>query len=203
MSSAADPTAALYQNLQTSGLLTAAQLRELWGWVAHKKPDLQAMAKEVARRGWLTAFQIKEIARGRAAALRVADRYLLVDVLGEGGMGRVYKAHDSRMGRDVAFKVIRKEKLTHPTTAGRFVQEMQALGKMTKHPNVVDVYAAEQAAGSHYCVMEYIDGADLTKLVRDRGVMAVPDACDAIRQAALGLPACLRNRPRSPRHQAE
>ena len=187
MSSAADPTATFYLNLQSCGLLTAAQLRDLWGWVAHKKPDLQGMAKEISRRGWLTPFQIKEVARGRAAGLRVADRYVLIDILGEGGMGRVYKAHDTRMGRDVAFKVIRKEKLAHPAAAGRFVQELQALGKMTKHPNVVDVYAAEQLDGNHFCVMEYIDGSDLTKLVRDRGPLGVAEACDAIRQAALGL----------------
>ncbi len=187
MSSAADPTATFYQNLQSCGLLTAAQLRDLWGWIAHTKPDLQTMAKEISRRGWLTPFQIKEIARGKAAALRVADRYNLVDILGEGGMGRVYKAHDTRMGRDVAFKVIRKEKLSHPLAAGRFVQELQALGKMTPHPNMVDVYDADVLGDTHYCVMEYIDGSDLTKLVRDRGTMAVPEACDAIRQAALGL----------------
>ena len=187
MSSAADPTATFYQNLQSCGLLTAAQLRDLWGWISHKKPDLQGMAKEISRRGWLTPFQIKEVARGRAAALRVADRYDLLDVLGEGGMGRVYKAHDRHMGRDVAFKVIRKEKLKHPAAAGRFEQELQALGKMTKHPNVVDVYAADVLGDTHYCVMEYIDGADLTKMVRDRGPLGVAEACDAIRQAALGL----------------
>ena len=78
-------------------------------------------------------------------------------------MGRVYKAHDDRMGRVVALKVIRKEKLKHPSAAGRFEQEIQALGTMTKHPNVVDVYAAEQVGGNHFCVMEYIDGSDLYK----------------------------------------
>ena len=187
MSSAAEPTATLYQNLQASGLLADAQLRELWDWLAHAKPDLQGMAREISRRGWLTPYQIKEVARGRGAALRVAGRYVLLDVLGEGGMGRVYKAHDSRMGRDVALKVIRKEKLAHPTTAGRFEQEIQALGTMRKHPNVVDVYAAERVEGHHFYVMELVDGSDLTRLVRDHGPMRIPEACEAIRQAAFGL----------------
>ena len=71
--SAADPTATFYQHLQNSGLLTAAQLRDLFGWMAYKKPDLQAMAREISRRGWLTAFQIKEIARAAALGLRVAE----------------------------------------------------------------------------------------------------------------------------------
>ncbi len=191
--SAADPTAIFSQNLRASGLLSAAQLRELAGWTAQKQPDLPALAKELSRRGWLTAYQIKEIARGRGAGLKVGGRYVLLEILGEGGMGRVYKARDNTMGRDVAFKVIRKEKLSHPNTAGRFEQEMIALGKMTPHPNVVDVYAAESRGDTHYCVMEYIDGSDLTKLVRDRGAMSVPDACNAIRQAALGLEHAFRS----------
>ena len=51
MSSAADPTATFYQNLQTSGLLTDAQLRELHGWIAHKKPDVKALATELCMMG--------------------------------------------------------------------------------------------------------------------------------------------------------
>jgi formylglycine-generating enzyme required for sulfatase activity/serine/threonine protein kinase len=185
--SAADSTATFYQNLQTSGLLTDAQLRELVGWMAHKQPDIKALAIELNRRAWLTPFQIREIARGRAAGLRVAERYVLLDVVGEGGMGRVYKAHDTRMGRDVAFKVIRKEKLANVLAAERFQQEMLALGKLEGHPNVVATYDAAHVGDHHFCVMEFIDGSDLTKLVRDKGPMPVPQACDAIRQAALGL----------------
>ncbi len=187
MSSAADQTAVFYQYLQASRLLTDSQLRELWGWIAHKKPDIKGLAQELARRGWLTAFQIKEVARNRGAGLRVAERYILLDVVGEGGMGRVYKAHDTRMGRNVALKVIRKEKLKHPAAAGRFLQEMVALGAMTKHPNVVEVFTADQLGEHHYCVMEYIDGSDLTRLVRNGGPMPVLQACEVVRQAALGL----------------
>lgn len=187
MSSAADPTATLFRNLQTSGLLTAAQMSDLFAFATKTQPDPKALAREVARRGWLTGFQIKEVARGQAAGLRIADRYVLLDILGEGGMGRVYKAHDSRMGRDVALKVIRKEKLSNAAALARFEQEIQALSRMTKHPNVVEVFVADQLGDSHYCVMEYIDGTDLTKLVRDHGPMPIPMACDAIRQAAAGL----------------
>src|SRR5262245_42943123 len=159
MSSAADQTATLFQRLSACGLLTDAQLRELRGWIAHKKPDVKTLAQDVARRGWLTPFQIKEIAKGRADRLRVAGgRYVLVDILGEGGMGRVCKAQDTRMGRDIAFKIIRKEKLKHPAAAKRFVQEVEALGRMNPHQNVVAVYDAEQIGDNHYCVMEYIDG---------------------------------------------
>ncbi len=186
MSSAADATATFYQNLQACRLLTDAQLRELWGWLAHAKPDLPGMAKAINRRGWLTPYQIREIVKGRGAALKVASRYVLLDVLGEGGMGRVYKVQDTRMGRNVALKVIRKEKLSNALAIERFLQEIRAISAMD-HPNVVKVYDAEEVAGHHFYVMELIDGADLTKIVRDTGRMGIPEACDVIRQAALGL----------------
>jgi eukaryotic-like serine/threonine-protein kinase len=187
MNSAAEPTAAFYKSLQDSGLLNAAQLRDLVGWIAHKKPDLKGLAVELNRRAWLTPYQIKEIAKGRGHGLKVADRYNLLDILGEGGMGRVYKAHDTRMGRDVAFKVIRKEKLAHPVVLERFEQEYQALARMSKHPNVVEVFNADLVGEHHFCVMEFIDGTDLTKMVRTGGPLLMPRACDVIRQAALGL----------------
>jgi len=183
--SAADPTAAFFANLRASGLLRQEQLQELWAWVAAARPDVQTLAKEVSQRGWLTAFQLKEIFKGRGRDLTL-DRYSLQDLLGEGGMGRVYKAHDNRMGRDIAIKIIRKDKLTHPAAAARFKQEIEALGQM-KHPNVVQVYDADLTGTTHYYVMELIDGKDLTKLVTERGPLPVPEACEYIRQAALGL----------------
>ena len=183
--SAADPTAAFFANLRASGLLRQEQLQELWAWVAAARPDVQTLAKDVSHRGWLTAFQLKEIFKGRGRDLTL-DRYSLQDLLGEGGMGRVYKAHDNRMGRDVAIKIIRKDKLTHPAAAARFKQEIEALGVM-KHPNVVQVYDADLTGATHYYVMELIEGQDLTKMVTERGPLPVADACEYIRQAALGL----------------
>jgi formylglycine-generating enzyme required for sulfatase activity/tRNA A-37 threonylcarbamoyl transferase component Bud32 len=186
MSSAADPTAAFFANLRASGVLPQAQLQELWAWIGANRPDLQALAREISRRGWLTAFQIKEIFKGRGRDL-VIDRYVLRDLLGEGGMGRVYRARDTRMGRDVAVKIIRQDRLAHPAAAGRFKHEIEALAKMARHPNVIEVFDADLGGATHYYAMELIDGTDLTKMVRDRGVLNVPEACDYIRQAALGL----------------
>jgi formylglycine-generating enzyme required for sulfatase activity/tRNA A-37 threonylcarbamoyl transferase component Bud32 len=101
-------------------------------------------------------------------------------------MGRVYKARHTRLAREVAVKVIRKEKLKHPAAEARFNNEVEALGKM-RHPNVVDVFNADKVGDTHYYEMELIDGTDLTKIVRERGPLPVYEACDYIRQAALGL----------------
>ena len=93
---------------------------------------------------------------------------------------------DTRLKREAALKIIRKEKLKHPAAETRFKYEIEALAKM-KHPNVVEVFNADQVGDTHYYEMEFVDGTDLTKLVRDRGRLPVHVACEYIRQAALGL----------------
>lgn len=185
MSSAADPTAAFLAALRGSGLLTPARTDELAAWAAQNKPDPTTLAKEIGRRGWLTNYQIKEVFRGRGKELTV-DRYVLLDLLGEGGMGRVFKAHDTRLARDVALKIIRKERLSNPAAVARFGHEMVALGQL-QHPNVVKAFDASQTGDTHFVVMEFIDGQDLTKIVQARGPLPLVPACEAIRQAALGL----------------
>jgi formylglycine-generating enzyme required for sulfatase activity len=185
MSTAADPVAGFLAALQASRLLAAEQLQDISGWAAQNRPDVPALAKEINRRGWLSVYQIKEIARGRGAGLLLGN-YIVQDLLGEGGMGRVFKAHNTRLGRDEALKVIRGDKLKHPSAQARFTLEMQALGKL-KHSNVVTAFDAGPLGDLHFVSMELIDGMDLTRMVRDRGLMPFPFACECIRQACLGL----------------
>ena len=185
MSSAVDATAGFLANIRRCGLLKSQQLREFESWAHANQPDVQGVARELNRRGWLTAFQIREIYRGHGGDLKLG-RYILLELLGEGGMGRVYKAHDTRLHRDVALKIIRKDKLKHPSAETRFKHEIEALAKM-RHPNVVQVYNADQGGDTHYYEMEYVDGTDLSRLVRERGMLQIHEACEYIRQAALGL----------------
>ncbi|MBY0513282.1 MAG: serine/threonine protein kinase, partial [Gemmataceae bacterium] len=185
MSSAADPTAAFLAALQASRLLAPQQVQHLSAWAAQARPDPAALAKEVTRLGWLTPFQVREVARGRGKDL-ILGQYVLLDLLGEGGMGRVYRARHTRLGRDEAVKVIRQEKLKNPAAEARFDAEMRALGKVT-HPNVVRAFDAGTLGDTHFVSMEFVDGSDLTRMVRDHGPLAVPFACEAVRQAALGL----------------
>ena len=119
MSSAADPTAAFLAALQASRLLSTAQHQDITAWAAQAKADVPTLAKEINRRGWLTPYQIKEIARGRGKDL-ILGIYVVLDLLGEGGMGRVFKAHNTRLGRDEALKVIRADKLKHTSARARF-----------------------------------------------------------------------------------
>ncbi len=113
-------------------------------------------------------------------------RYRILRRLGGGGMGAVYEAEHRLMNRRVALKVIRPELLSSPQAVMRFQREVQAAAKLV-HPHVVTAFDAEQAGHSHFLVMEFVDGSDLAEVVRRRGPLPVVEACECIRQAAIGL----------------
>lgn len=114
--------------------------------------------------------------------------YQLLDKLGEGGMGAVYKARHTKLGKLVAFKVLPPHVLDRPDALSRFEREMKAVGTLS-HPNVVQALDAGDFGGVHYLSMEYVEGQDLHELVKAKGPMSVVNACKAIRQAAIGLAA--------------
>jgi len=116
---------------------------------------------------------------------RVGD-YELLSRLGAGGMGTVFKARHRHLDKIVALKLIGAARLGGQQAVSRFQREMRAVGRL-EHPNIVGARDAGQADGVWFLAMEYIDGADLSVLSRRVGPMAIPDACELIRQAACGL----------------
>jgi Tol biopolymer transport system component len=123
---------------------------------------------------------------GMPAALEDHPRYRVRELLGVGGMGAVYRAEHQLMARPVALKVINKSLTDNPAAVERFRREVRAAARLV-HPNIVHAYDAEQAGDSHFLVMEYVEGTTLARLVAERGPLPVAEACDYIRQAALGL----------------
>jgi len=113
-------------------------------------------------------------------------QYRLLAKLGEGGMGTVYKALHTRLDKIVAVKVLPREKMGDLQAVARFEREMRAVGKL-EHPNIVRAMDANQHDKTHYLVMEYVDGVDLSELVHRIGPLSVADACELVRQAAIGL----------------
>jgi len=111
--------------------------------------------------------------------------YALLEVIGRGGMGVVYKARQKSLERVVALKVIP----TQPAEPGgieRMRREAQVTARMS-HPHIVTVYDAGQVGEYFYLAMEYVAGTDLHRLVDQKGPLPVPVACEYLRQAALGL----------------
>ncbi|HEV3080793.1 MAG TPA: serine/threonine-protein kinase [Gemmataceae bacterium] len=174
-----------FHELELSGLLESAQLEDLTHGGLNQGEDMLPLARAIIRRGWLTRFQVNQIAAGRRQDLTVGP-YRILDRLGEGAMGQVFKAHHAVMNRTVALKVIRKEWLRNANAVGRFYKEIQAAAQLI-HPNIVLAYDAGQAGPTHYFAMEYVEGTDLSRLVEQSGPLAVGQACEYIRQAALGL----------------
>jgi serine/threonine protein kinase len=166
-------------------LLSAEQLAELRGDFTASAHDSDALVSELKRRGWLTSYQAAQLFAGRGQDL-ILGNYVLLDELGEGGMGRVFKARHRRMGRVVALKAIAPDKLEDPDSLSRFLREIEAAAQL-EHPNVVRAYDADQVGTTHFFVMEYIEGVDLEKWVRQNGPLPIECACDYVRQAALGL----------------
>jgi serine/threonine protein kinase len=113
-------------------------------------------------------------------------RYRVVELLGEGGMGAVYRAEHRVMKRAVAIKVINGRLLDSPSAIERFRREVEAAARLS-HPNIVTVHDADRAGESHFLVMELVDGITLARLVERKGRLPVAHACEYIRQAALGL----------------
>jgi serine/threonine protein kinase len=110
----------------------------------------------------------------------------ILEEIGRGGMGIVYRARKISDQQIVAIKVIRKDRLQHEEAVRRFRREAQAAARLS-HPNIVRVFDFDRAGATHYLVMEYVNGITLERLVEQQGPLAIPQACDFIRQAALGL----------------
>jgi WD40 repeat protein len=120
-----------------------------------------------------------------ATAPSIAGYEILAEV-GRGGMGVVYRATDLARNREVALKVILKERLANPEALRRFRREAQAAARLS-HPNIVAVYDYDEDGDTHYLAMEFVPGVTLQKLVEQSGPPAVAHACDFVRQIALGL----------------
>ena len=116
---------------------------------------------------------------------RRLGQYEILEQLGKGGMGVVYKAWHVELGKAVALKVLPAGSADEVRVA-RFKNEVRAMGRLD-HPNVVTAHDAGQFEGVPFLVMAFVDGVDLARLLDRRGRLSIPDACAVVRQAALGL----------------
>lgn len=112
--------------------------------------------------------------------------YQLLSKLGQGGMGAVYKARHTRLDKTVAVKLLPRHRTADPVLLARFEREMRAVGNLD-HPQIIRAHDADEEGGTHYLVMEYLEGNDLSQRVKGEGPLPIGLACEIVRQAALGL----------------
>lgn len=172
------------EQLKTSRLISATRLAEAQS-PAFADNSAEELAREFVRQGDLTKFQAQHLLQGKGKAL-VLGSYTVLDKIGAGGMGQVFKAQHERMDRVVAIKLLPPGVMRNAMAVARFAREVKSAAKLL-HPNIVTAFDADQANGNHFLVMEYVEGCDLSALVKTQGPLSVPHAVEYILQAARGL----------------
>lgn len=175
------------KHLITSRLMTMDEVQEFMSSLTGEQnlQDGEAFARKLIQKNKLTVFQANAIYRGKPHGLVLGD-YTILDRIGEGGMGQVFKAMHHRMERVVALKVLSAKTMNSPDAIHRFQREVKAAARLS-HPNIVTAYDAREDGGVYSLVMEFVDGIDLARLVTEKGPLEVEKAVDYIVQAARGL----------------
>lgn len=172
--------------IRAAGVLTDRQYQDVKAKVLSGgyPNDSRALAAQLVKDSILTEYQTKRFLSNKSHGM-VVGRYAILDRLGSGSMGRVYKAHHLMMDRVVALKIIAPEIATNERVVARFYREMKLVGRLD-HPNVVRAYDADQLNKILFIVMEYVRGRSLAQVFRQAPIPP-PDMVNYAAQAALGL----------------
>jgi serine/threonine protein kinase len=151
--------------------------------IADGQPNDEQLADQLVAMGRLNRYQAAQLLSGFTKL--TLGPYRIVDSIGQGGMGQVFRAEHSLMGRTVAVKVLPKNKST-PDAIASFTREIRAQAALD-HENLVRALDAGHDGNVYFLVCEYVPGADLRRYVRDRGPLGMAEAATIISQAARGL----------------
>src|SRR5262245_23980044 len=172
--------------IRSSGILAERQLAEIKSKILRGDYpiDSVALAECLVRDEILSSYQAKRFLGNRPHGL-IVGRYIILDRIGSGSMGRVYKARHPLMDRTVALKIIAPEIASNDRVVARFQREMKLVGRLD-HPNVVRAFDADQHHRVLYIVMEYVSGYSLGERLK-KGPIPPMEMIEYASQAALGL----------------
>jgi tRNA A-37 threonylcarbamoyl transferase component Bud32 len=173
--------------LSKSGLLSTTEVAAVTAHLPADKSanDATSFASELVKQKKLTPYQASILAQGQNKGLIFGD-YKVLDKVGEGGMGLVFKAQHRVLKRIVALKVLHPAVTQSEEAVRRFHREVEAVARLS-HPNIITAYDASIQDGTYYLAMEYVDGVDLGRLVKEQGTLSYEKAVDYVSQAARGL----------------
>lgn len=176
------------ETLRKSQLVESERLDSFLRHAGDELPaEPRLLAESLVRQGLLTPFQAGQVLSGKHKGFLVAGgKYRLLQLLGIGGMGKVYLCEHVRMRRLVALKVLPVEQTKDESSVARFNREAQAAAALN-HPNIVRAHDIDQDGSLHFLVMEFVDGTSLQDLVKKFGPLSVERACHYITQSAIGL----------------
>jgi serine/threonine protein kinase len=166
-----------------SGLVEERTVQGIF--VNQAPPSPTQAAEQLVKRGVLTSFQAKMLLAGRHRGL-VLGPYKILDQIGRGGMGIVYLAEHKKLQRQVAIKVLPKDKTTDQLTLERFYREARAVAALD-HPNIVQAYDVGECMGIHYFAMEYVRGTNLQDHLLRKGPLPWKVAVGYMAQVCWGL----------------
>ncbi|MCS7016293.1 MAG: serine/threonine-protein kinase [Gemmatales bacterium] len=172
-----------FHHLRRSQLLSEQQICALENRLRDENPVM--LARTLVTEGLLTVYQAEQILLGRSKGFWLGQ-YRILDRLGQGAMGTVFKAVHTGMGRIVALKVLKLSNLRDKQQLLQFEREIRVLAQM-QHPNIIMAYDANRGRGVHFLVMEYVPGKTLQQLVEEKGPLPIGLAADLLRQAASAL----------------
>jgi serine/threonine protein kinase len=166
------------------GLIEAVEL----GKIAVQSPkEVLGLTRALVKAGKLTPYQAAAVYQKKSRGLLIGD-YLILDKVGQGGMGKVFKARHRKLGRLGAIKILPPSFARDRDAVRRFRREFEAAGQL-KHINLVAAFEANEDRGVHFLVMEYVEGMNLDRVVSEQGPLAIPRGVDYLIQAARGLEA--------------
>lgn len=175
--------ASFFQRLEESRLLNAEQLADA-AEVGCELSDPEEIARRLVQNGLLSSWQAQQLLRGNTQFY--LGKYKLIRLLGSGGMGSVFLAEHTTMNRRVAIKSIAPRLSRNPQALKQFLAEARTVASLD-HPNIVHAYSVDEVDDRFFMVMEYIEGRDLDRVVRQQGPLSFVLAADYTRQAAEGL----------------
>ncbi len=178
-------TATLVDSILKTRIVTRDDIdacRRSTGTSVSDEQVIQALVEQ----GRLTAWQLQNIRAGHVNFMLDHGKYLILDQIGVGGMGAVYRARHIGMNTERAVKVIDPKRVSDPLLVERFRREVQVCSQLD-HENIVRAYDVGSQGGGLFLVLEYVAGADLSRIVRRDGPMSCEEATAIIMQAACGL----------------